>query len=259
MYKLQELKGMKFIKKPLADFGDYVMLMGRTFTRPDRLRESLRCYLDELYKLGVSSILIVIVISIFIGALITIQMQLNIMSPSLPRYTVGYSVREIVLLEFSSSIMALILAGKVGSNIASEIGTMRVSEQIDAMEVMGINSANYIILPKIAAMVSYIPFLSAFSMITGLGGAYFVALFTDIMPMSTLTHGFQAYFKEHYIWYALFKTLFFGFIISSVSSYYGYSVKGGSREVGRASTNAVVVSSVLVLITDVLLTQIIMG
>lgn len=256
---VKTLKGMKFIKKPLSDFGDYVMLMGRTFTRPDRFRESFRCYLDELYKLGVSSILIVIVISIFIGALITIQMQLNIMSPSLPRYTVGYSVREIVLLEFSSSIMALILAGKVGSNIASEIGTMRVSEQIDAMEVMGINSANYIILPKIVAMVTYIPLLSAFSMITGLGGAYFVALFTDIMPMSTLTHGFQAYFKEHYIWYALFKTLFFGYIISSVSSYYGYSVKGGSREVGRASTNAVVVSSVLILITDVLLTQIIMG
>ena len=164
-----------------------------------------------------------------------------------------------LLLEFSSSIMALILAGKVGSNIASEIGTMRVSEQIDAMEVMGVNSANYIILPKIMAMVTYIPLLSAFSMITGLGGAYFVALFTDIMPMSTLTYGFQAYFKEYYIWYALFKTLFFGFIISSVSSYYGYSVKGGSREVGRASTNAVVVSSVLVLITDVLLTQIIMA
>ncbi len=250
---------MNFIKKPLSDFGNYVMLMGRTFTCPDRWREFFRCYIDEVYKLGVNSILIVFIISIFIGAVITIQMQLNIMSPSLPRYTVGYAVREIVLLEFSSSIMALILAGKVGSNIASEIGTMRVTEQIDAMEIMGINSANYIILPKVVAMVTYIPVLSAFSMITGLGGAYFIALFTDIMPISTLTHGFQAFFREYYIWYALFKTLFFGFIISSVASFYGYSVKGGSREVGRASTNAVVTSSVIVLIVDVLLTTIMMG
>lgn len=247
------------IKRSLSLFGEYIMLLGRTFTKPDRWREFFKCYIDEVYKLGVNSILIVFIISIFIGAVITIQMQLNIMSPSLPRYTVGFAVREIVLLEFSSSIMALILAGKVGSNIASEIGTMRVTEQIDAMEVMGINSANYIILPKITAMVSYIPILSAFSMITGLGGAYCIALFTDIMPMATLTHGFQAFFKEYYIWYALFKSLFFGFFISSISAYYGYSVKGGSREVGTASTNAVVVSSVVILVVDVLITQIMMG
>ena len=243
----------------IEKIGEYFILMGRVFRMPDRWRMFWRQMSREMEKQGLESILITLIVSVFMGAIMTLQTKLNTENPLLPAYSTGLVTRDCILLEFSSTILCLLLAGKVGSNIASEIGTMRVSEQIDAMEVMGINSANYIILPKIAAMVSYIPILSAFSMITGLGGAYFVALFTDIMPMSTLTHGFQAYFKEHYIWFALFKTLFFGYIISSVSAYYGYSVKGGSREVGKASTNAVVTSSVLILITDVLLTQIIMG
>ena len=136
---------------------------------------------------------------------------------------------------------------------------MRVTEQIDAMEVMGLNSANYIILPKITAMVTYIPVLVGFSMAMGFFGAYAIAFFANPMPTQQLTYGFQAYFKEFYVWYAIFKSLFFGFIISSVASYYGYSVKGGSREVGEASTNAVVVSSVVILVLDVLITQIMMG
>ncbi len=247
------------ISKSLSHFGDYLMLLGRTFTKPDKWKVFLRNYIDEVYKLGVNSITIVLIISVVIGAVIAIQMQLNIMSPMMPKYTVGLAVREIILLEFSSSIMALILAGKVGSNIASEIGTMRVTEQIDAMDVMGINSANYIILPKITAMVTYIPILVTFSMAMGFFGAYAIAFFANLMPTQQLTHGFQAFFKEFYIWYAIFKSLFFGFIISSVASYYGYTVKGGSREVGTASTNAVVVSSVAILILDVLITQIMMG
>lgn len=246
-------------RNSLSSFGSYILLLGRTFTKPDKWKEFFRAYIDEVHKLGVNSIPIVLIISIFIGAVIAIQMQLNIMSPMLPKYTVGLAVREIILLEFSSTIMALILAGKVGSNIASEIGTMRVTEQIDAMEVMGLNSANYIILPKITAMVTYIPVLVGFSMAMGFFGAYAIAFFANLMPTQQLTYGFQAYFKEFYVWYAIFKSLFFGFIISSVASYYGYSVKGGSREVGEASTNAVVVSSVVILVLDVLITQIMMG
>lgn len=247
------------LRSSLSSFGDYILLLGRTFTKPDKWKEFFRTYIDEVQKLGVNSIPIVLIISVFIGAVIAIQMQLNIMSPMLPKYTVGLAVREIILLEFSSTIMALILAGKVGSNIASEIGTMRVTEQIDAMEVMGLNSANYIILPKITAMVTYIPVLVGFSMAMGFFGAYAIAFFANLMPTQQLTYGFQAYFKEFYVWYAIFKSLFFGFIISSVAAYYGYSVKGGSREVGKASTNAVVVSSVVILILDVLITQIMMG
>ena len=149
--------------KALRTVGRYFMLMGRTFSRPERMRMFFRQYLNELEQLGVNSIGIVLLISFFIGAVITIQIKLNIESPWMPRWTVGYVTREIMLLEFSSSIMCLILAGKVGSNIASELGTMRVTQQIDALEIMGINSANYLILPKITAMVTVIPILVTFS------------------------------------------------------------------------------------------------
>lgn len=247
------------IRKALQTFGDYILLLCRTFTKPDKWREFFRNYIDEVYKLGVNSIAIVLIISVFIGAVIAMQMVLNIMSPMLPKYTVGLAVREIILLEFSSTIMALILAGKVGSNIASEIGTMRVTEQIDAIEVMGLNSANYIVLPKITAMVTYIPILVGFSMAFGFMGAYAIAAFANLMSTQQLTYGFQAFFNESFVWYAFFKSLFFGFIISSVSAFYGYTVKGGSREVGAASTNAVVVSSVVILVVDVIITQIMMG
>ncbi len=157
--------------KALRTVGRYIILMGRTFSRPERMRMFFRQYLNELEQLGVNSIGIVLLISFFIGAVITIQIKLNIESPWMPRWTVGYVTREIMLLEFSSSIMCLILAGKVGSNIASELGTMRVTQQIDALEIMGINSANYLILPKITAMVTVIPILVTFSIFAGIIGA----------------------------------------------------------------------------------------
>ena len=162
--------------KALRTVGRYFMLMGRTFSRPERMRMFFRQYLNELEQLGVNSIGIVLLISFFIGAVITIQIKLNIESPWMPRWTVGYVTREIMLLEFSSSIMCLILAGKVGSNIASELGTMRVTQQIDALEIMGINSANYLILPKIAAMVTVIPVLVTFSIFAGIIGCFLYLL-----------------------------------------------------------------------------------
>ena len=173
-------------------------------------------------------------------------------------YTVGLITRDTLLLEFSSSIMCLILAGKIGSNIASEIGTMRVTEQIDALDIMGVNSANYLILPKITALVTFIPILVAFSMFTGLFGGYLVSIFTSIIPTSRYVYGLQSYFNEYYIWYSIIKSLFFGFVISSVASFYGYKVKGGALEVGQASTDSVVVSSVTILLLDVLLTKILL-
>jgi len=240
----------------LDTFGRYVILMGRSFQRPDRFRMFLKRYVKEMSQLGVDSIGIVLLISFFIGAVICIQMKVNIQSPWMPRWTTGYTTREIMLLEFSSSIMCLILAGKVGSNIASELGTMRVTQQIDALDIMGVNSANYLILPKIAGLVTLMPFLVIFSSAMGIIGAYATAYIGHMMAPDDLTLGLQHSFNEWFVWMSIIKSLFFAFIIASVSSYFGYTVEGGSVEVGKASTDAVVSSSVLILCSDVFLTQI---
>ena len=243
--------------KALKTVGRYIMLMGRTFARPERMRMFFRQYINEMGQLGVNSIGIVLLISFFIGAVITIQIKLNIESPFMPRWTVGYVTREIMLLEFSSSIMCLILAGKVGSNIASELGTMRVTQQIDALEIMGVNSANYLILPKIFAMVTTIPFLVTFSIFAGIIGAFATCWFGGIM--SAVDYGLQYMFVEWFIWCGIIKSLFFAFIIASVSAFFGYTVEGGSIEVGKASTDSVVCSSVLILFADLILTKLLMG
>ena len=243
------------ITKWLTTFGRYIMLMGRTFARPERLRMFLKQYVKEMAQLGVDSIGIVLLISFFIGAVICIQMKLNIQSPWMPRWVSGYTTREIMLLEFSSSIMCLILAGKVGSNIASEIGTMRVTQQIDALEIMGVNSANYLILPKILGLITIMPFLVIFSSAMGFVGAYATAYIGHIMAPDDLTLGLQHNFNAWFIWMSIIKSLFFAFIIASVPAYFGYTVEGGSVNVGKASTDAVVSSSALILFSDVFLTQ----
>ncbi len=244
-----------FIIKFLQTFGEYLLLMGKTFSRPERMRMFMKKYVKEMSALGVDSIGIVLLISFFIGAVICIQMKLNIQSPWMPKFVTGYTTREIMLLEFSSSIMCLILAGKVGSNIASELGTMRVTQQIDALEIMGVNSASYLILPKIIGMITIMPFLVVFSAAAGILGAYATAFIGHIISPDDLTVGLQHDFNPWFMWMSIVKSLFFAFIISSVSSYYGYSVEGGSVEVGKSSTNAVVSSSMLILFSDVFLTQ----
>ncbi len=244
-----------FITKYLVSLGHYMQLMGRTFARPERMRMFLKQYVKEMSQLGVDSIGIVLLISFFIGAVICIQMKVNIESPWMPRWVAGYTTREIMLLEFSSSIMCLILSGKVGSNIASELGTMRVTQQIDALEIMGVNSASYLILPKIAGLITIMPVLVIFSSAAGILGAYGTAYVGHILSPDDLTLGLQHDFKPWFMWMSIIKSLFFAFIISSVSSFFGYTVEGGSVEVGKASTTAVVNSSVLILFSDVFLTQ----
>lgn len=229
--------------------------MGRTFARPERMRMFFKQYIKEMFQLGVNSIGIVLLISFFIGAVICIQIKLNIQSIWMPNWISGFTTREIMLLEFSSSIMCLILSGKVGSNIASELGTMRVTQQIDALEIMGINSANFLILPKITGLITMIPLLVIFSIISGMLGAYATAYIGHIITETDLTAGMQHQFNQWFVWMGIIKSLFFAFIISSVSSYYGYTVEGGSIEVGKASTNAVVSSSMLILFSDLFLTQ----
>lgn len=245
--------------KPITTLGKYLLLMGKVFSRPERFRMYFKQYVNEMVKLGYDSIGIVLLISFFIGAVICIQIKLNIQSPWMPRMVVGYTTREILLLEFSSSIMCLILAGKVGSNIASEIGTMRVTQQIDALDIMGVNSAAYLILPKIMGLMTMIPLLVTFSIGAGIIGAFSTAWFGGIMTASDLQYGLQYEFVEWYIWCGFIKSLFFAFIIASVSAYFGYTVEGGSIAVGKASTDSVVSSSVLILFSDLILTQLLMG
>ena len=230
--------------KPISTLGKYMILMGRVFSRPERVRMYFKQYVNEMAQLGINSIGIVLLISFFIGAVICIQIKLNIESPWMPRFVVGYTTREILLLEFSSSIMCLILAGKVGSNIASELGTMRVTQQIDALEIMGVNSASYLILPKILGLVTMIPILVTFSIFAGVIGAFCTAWFAGIMNATDLEYGIQYCFVEWYVWCSFIKSLFFG-----------YTVEGGSIAVGKASTDAVVSSSVLILFSDLILTK----
>ena len=243
------------ILKYLNILGRYLMLMGRSFSRPERMRMFFKQYVKEMSALGVDSIGIVLLISFFIGAVICIQMKLNIQSPWMPRWVSGYTTREIMLLEFSSSIMCLILAGKVGSNIASELGTMRVTQQIDALDIMGVNSAGYLILPKILGLITLMPFLVIFADVMGVVGAYATAYIGHILSPEDLTLGLQHAFNPWFVWMSIIKSTVFAFIIASVSSFCGYTVEGGSVEVGKASTSAVVNSSILILFSDVFLTQ----
>ena len=244
--------------KTLAEVGEYTQLMGRVFTLPMRWRMFFRSIVREMYNLGVGSLWIVFIISLFIGAVITIQLSINMTSPLIPRFTIGYSTREIMILEFSSTVMCLILSGKVGSSIASELGTMRVTEQIDAMEIMGVNSANFLILPKIVGWMLFIPVLSIFSMSTGILGGYLACDLTHSTTQEDFVYGLQLFFIPSYIGYSIIKSVVYAFIISSVASYYGYCVKGGALQVGASSTRAVVNSSVLILFWDLLLTNILL-
>jgi phospholipid/cholesterol/gamma-HCH transport system permease protein len=242
----------------LSYIGSYFLLMWRTFSRPEKFSVLYRQTMREVEKVGINSFPIVVIISLFVGAVITIQTNFNIENPFFPKYIVGVTVRDSLLLEFSSTMVALILAGKVGSSIASELGMMRVTEQIDALEVMGINSASFLILPKMIAAVFFFPILCLLSMIVGIAGGYFACLLANVVPPSEYIYGIQYAFYPYYISYALTKTAFYALIITSVSSYLGYNVKGGAIEVGKSSTKAVVQSSVLILLTNLVLTRIIL-
>jgi phospholipid/cholesterol/gamma-HCH transport system permease protein len=245
--------------KLLSNLGSYFLLMGRTFSQPEKHSILYRQTMREIEKVGINSFAIVVVISLFVGAVITIQTNFNIENPLLPKYLVGVTVRDSLLLEFSSTMVALILAGKVGSSIASELGMMRITEQIDALEVMGLNSASYLILPRIIAAVFFFPILCLLSIMVGLFGGYLACALGDVMPPSDYIIGIQYAFHPYYISYALTKTVFYAFIITSVSSYFGYNVKGGAVEVGKSSTRAVVQSSILILLANLVLTRTILA
>lgn len=243
----------------LSQLGRYFILLKKVFSKPEKPAVFYKQTMFELVSLGFNSIGIITIISFFMGAVITLQTAYNTENPIYPTYLIGLGCRDSIILEFSSTISALILAGKMGSNIASEIGTMRITEQIDALEIMGINSASYLILPKIIATLLFNPVLTLISIVVGISGGGIAGTLAGVITLQDYIYGIQYAFIPYYITYSLIKTLFFAFIITSVSSFQGYYVEGGSLEVGRASTKAVVFSSVLILLFNVILTQLLLS
>lgn len=235
--------------------GQYFALMYRVFQRPQKYSIYIRQIIFEIDAIGISSLSIVAIISVFMGGIIAIQSAASFTNPLVPLYAVGFTTRESIILEFSPTIVCLILAGKVGSNIASEIGAMRITEQIDALEIMGINSASYLIFPKIAGAVIIFPFLIALSMFLGIAGGYVMGVFSGACTAYEYVFGIQAFFEPWKLYYSFTKVLIFAYIITSISSYYGYYTNGGALEVGRSSTNAVVYSSIFILLFSLILTN----
>lgn len=244
------------IRTFLYETGRYLLFLRQVFRKPERWRLSLRQFITEAEKLVINSIPLIALISVFIGAVLVIQTANNMTSPFLPKMYIGYMARESLILEFCSTMVCLILAGKIGSNISSELGTMRITEQIDAMEMMGINSAGFLVMPKILATSILNPLLTLMSFIMGLLGGYLIIAMTGMIEISDYLTGLQFAFNGYYITYSLVKTAVFSFIISSVSAFYGYYAKGGSLGVGRSSTQAIVVSSALILTFNLILTRI---
>lgn len=243
----------------LLEFGKFSVFIVKVFSKPEKFQLTLKEFREELIKLGINSIAIVLIISFFIGAVVTLQTAYNIRTPLVPLYLVGYLVRESMLLEFSSTIVSLILAGKIGSNIASEIGTMRITEQIDALELMGVNSASFLVAPKIIAAMIISPILYIFSVFIGILGGMLAGHFGGAVTIVNFVQGIQYSVDLYYIVYSVIKTIFFGFVITAIPAYYGYYVSGGALDVGKASTKAVVNSSVAVLVLNLVLTKILLN
>ena len=244
--------------KLLHHLGLYFIMMKKVISTPEKWSIFRKQLVLEMEKVGLNSVGLVIVLSFFVGAVVSIQTAFNMSNPLLPSYLVGLASRDSLILEFSPTMISLILAGKVGSSIASEIGSMRVSEQIDALEIMGINSASFLILPKIIAAIFFFPFLIIISMGVGMVGAWVGGLSANVTTADFI-YGLKYGFIPFYITYALIKTVVFAFIISSVSAYFGYHTKGGAIAVGKAGTSAVVTSSILILLFNYILTNLILS
>jgi len=235
--------------------GQYFLLLSRVFKKPEKNSIYIRQLILEIEKLGINSIGIVAIISVFMGGIITLQLTYNMVNPLMPTYIIGLGNRDTLILEFSSTVLSLMLAGKVGSNIASELGSMRITEQIDSMEIMGVNSASYLILPKIIAVVFISPLLFIISVFCGLVGGLITGPLSGAVTIATYITGITTLFVPFYVSFSIIKTFVFGFLIATVPAYMGYYVQGGALEVGRASTKAVVNTSILILFFDLVLTQ----
>ena len=231
-------------------FGAYLMLMKGMFTKPENFKMYWKELMHQCVEIGIGSLPIVAIISIFMGAVSAAQTAYQLTNPLVPKSTLAQIVRDTVILEFAPTLVCIVLAGVVGSKIAGELGNMRVSEQIDALEIMGINTKSYLVAPKILAALITIPLLVIIAAVLGIWGGRFASSMTDIVSTDVFDKGLLENFSAYNVWFALAKGYTFAFIISSIPAFYGYNVKGGALEIGRASTTAVVTSCILILFAD---------
>ena len=243
----------------IEHIGKYFTMLGQVFKRPQKMNIFKETLFRELDDLGNKSLGISAFIAFFVGGVVAIQTALNVDNPMIPKYLIGFATKRSIILEFAPTFVSIILAGKVGSFITSSIGTMRVTEQIDALEVMGINSLNHLVLPKIIASVLFYPFIIAIAMFLGILGGYIAGILTGLFSTIDYIDGIQLEFNPYFVKYAMIKTMVFAFVIATIPSYHGYYVKGGALEVGRASTQAVVWTSVVIIVLNYFLTQMLLG
>ncbi len=237
----------------LTHFGTYLLMLKGMFTKPENWRMYWKEFMHQCVEIGIGALPIVVIISLFLGAVTTVQTAYQLVSPLVPQTTIAQIVRDSMILELSPTVLSIVLAGVVGSKIASELGNMRISEQIDALEIMGINTKSYLVLPKILAAFVVIPCLIVISAVLGIWGGRTAGEMAGILATDVFDIGLRQNLNVYNINFALYKAYTFSFIISSISAYFGYNVTGGALEIGRASTRAVVVSCILILLADYLL------
>ena len=234
----------------ITHFGRYTLMLKHMIAKPENAKVYWKEFMMQCSDIGIGSFGIVAIVSVFMGAVSAVQTAYQLVSPLIPKTTIAQVVRDTVILEFSPTLVCIVLAGVVGSKIASELGNMRVSEQIDALEIMGINTKTYLVMPKIAAALLMIPLLVVISMVLGIWGGRLAGNASGILSYDTFDRGLSQSFQAFNVWFALIKAYTFAFIISSIPAYYGYHVQGGALEIGRSSTKAVVVSCVMILLAD---------
>ncbi len=231
-------------------FGKYLLMLKGMFTATENKKMFWKEYIRQCVDIGIGSLPIVVIISFFLGAVTTVQTASQLVSPLVPLSTIGIIVRDSILLEFAPTFLSIVLAGVVGSKIASELGNMRISEQIDALEIMGVNTKSYLILPKILSAITTVPLLVGISAVIGIWGGYLVGSWTNVVPAEVFITGIRKGFMINYVFIGFYKSFIFAIIISTVPAFYGYYVKGGALEIGKAGTKSVVVSCILILIAD---------
>lgn len=243
----------------LKEIGKYFIFLGNLFVNRESFKTHYKLVVDECVLIGLDSIFLFVLVSTFIGAVSTVQTAFNLVAPYIPKYVISQVVREMTVLELAPTVMAIVYAGKVGSSMSGNLGTMRITEQIDALEVMGINSINYLVLPKIIASLLMYPLLVVVSGICALTGGYLVGVITGILAPTEYVYGIRYLFNDFTVTFALIKAITFGFLVASISSYKGYYTTGGALEVGISSTKAVTTSVIAILLADYVLAQLLLS
>ena len=239
--------------KFIEHFGKFLVWMKQVFSRPEKMSMYWRETMRQMNDIGIGSLIIVMLISTFMGAVMAVQISYQLGGQFIPRYYVGYLVRDITIIELAPTITCLVLAGKVGSNMAAEIGGMRQKEHIDAMEIMGVNTSAFLVMPKILASIMVVPLLVSLAAIVSILGAYLAAVPTGLFTSAEYIEGIRVFLEPWNVFIMYVKAVVFGFILAAISCYQGYFVKGGSIELGKASTAAVVMSNIAILIADYLI------